>query len=233
MLTGMPTECTVVIAPEDLLRPLVERLQSLPGELVTCPDVDIARAMEVVLERRPDRVALERLFAATSRGAALLSRLKADPALAHAEFRIVSHDSDYWRISPRRPAPSDPPPPVEVTAAPFPHAPLDHLGTRRQPRVMIREGVDILVDGAPARLVDLSTIGSQVLSSNVLKPNQRVRVSMVDHRDTVRCQATVIWARFELGQGDIGPRYRAGLEFSTPEAEAIAEYAQRHQRKDG
>jgi hypothetical protein len=66
----------------------------------------------------------------------------------------------------------------------------------------------------------------------VLKPNQRVRVSMVDHRDTVRCQATVIWARFELGAGDMGPRYRAGLEFSTPDAQAIAEYAQRHKRKD-
>lgn len=232
MLTGMPTECTVVIAPEDLLRPLVERLQSLPGEIVSCSDGDIPRAIEIVLERRPDRVALERLFAATSRGAALLSRLKADPTLAHAEFRIVSHDSDYWRVSPRRPAPSDPLPQEVATVASPAGAPLDHLGTRREPRVLIHEGVDVLVDGAPARLVDLSTIGGQVLSSNVLKPNQRVRVSMVDHRDTVRCQATVIWARFELGAGDIGPRYRAGLEFSTPDAQAIAEYAQRHKRKD-
>lgn len=223
-------ECTVVIAPEGLLEPLVARLQSLPGEIVTCPDSDIAQAIAIVLERVPQRVALERLFAATSRGAALLERLKSDPALADVEFRIVSHDSDYWRVSPRRtPARGNEPAEPE---APITRAPLDQLGTRRQPRTVIQEGVDILIDGLPARLVDLSPLGAQVLSSSVLRPNQRVRVSMVDHRDTIRCPAIVVWARFELAGGSAGPRYRAGLEFSTPDAQAVMEYAERHRPKD-
>lgn len=229
----MPSETTVVIAPPDLLPRLVERLRSQEaGELTTCADTDIPAAIDRVLAVRPDRVALERLFAATSRGAALLARLKADGALAHTEFRIVSHDSDYWRVSPRRPTPGEPVPPVASQAVTSDAPPLDQHGTRRAGRHAIQEGVEILVDGSPARLVDLSAVGGQVLSSAVLKPNQRVRVSMVDGKVTLRCQATIIWARFELSRGDAGPRYRAGLEFSGADADGVAEYARRHQKKN-
>ena len=229
----MPSESTVVIAPPGLLPRLVERLRSQDGgELTPCADTDIPAAIERVLAVKPDRVALERLFAATARGAALLSRLKADPALAHTEFRIVSHDSDYWRISPRRPTPSDMMPPAVPQAVTSDAPPLDQHGTRRAARLAIQEGIEVLVDGSPARLVDLSAVGGQVLSSGVLKPNQRVRVSMVDGRVTLRFQATIIWARFELSRGDLGPRYRAGLEFSGADADGVAEYARRHQRKN-
>ena len=229
----MPSESTVVIAPPDLLPRLLERLQSHDGgELTSCPDTDIPAAIERVVAVKPDRVALERLFAATSRGAALLSRLKADPALAHAEFRIVSHDSDYWRVSPRRPTPADAMAPATSQAVTSDAPPLDQHGTRRAARLAIQDGVEVLVDGSPARLVDLSAVGGQVLSTGVLKPNQRVRVSMVDGRVTLRCQATIIWARFELSRGDLGPRYRAGLEFSGADADGVAEYARRHQKKN-
>jgi len=228
----MPSESTVVIAPPDLLPRLMERLQSHDGgELTSCPDTDIPAAIDRVLAIKPDRVALERLFAATSRGAALLSRLKADPALAHAEFRIVSHDSDYWRVSPRRPTPADAMAPAASHAVTSDAPPLDQHGTRRAGRLAIQDGIEVLVDGSPARLVDLSAVGGQVLSSAVLKPNQRVRVSMVDGRVTLRCQATIIWARFELSRGDLGPRYRAGLEFSGADTDGVAEYARRHQKK--
>ena len=228
----MPSESTVVIAPPDLLPRLMERLQSHDGgELTSCPDTDIPAAIDRVLTIKPDRVALERLFAATSRGAALLSRLKADSALAHAEFRIVSHDSDYWRVSPRRPTPADAMTAAAAHAVTSDAPPLDQHGTRRAARLAIQDGVEVLVDGSPARLVDLSAVGGQVLASGVLKPNQRVRVSMVDGRVTLRCQATIIWARFELSRGDLGPRYRAGLEFSGADVDGVAEYARRHQKK--
>jgi hypothetical protein len=221
-----------VIAPADLMGALTERLRAVSGsgELITCPDSDIARAIDTVVERRPNRVALERLFAATSRGAALLTRLKADPALIDVEIRIVSHDSDYWRVSPRRPisgAAGSTTPAVPVAAAP-----LDRSGTRRAPRASMVEGVDVLVDGTPARLVDLSTFGAQLLSTAVLKPNQKVRISMVDERLTLRTQATIIWARFELPRGNPTPHYRAGVEFSGADAEGIAEYLTRHRRPE-
>jgi hypothetical protein len=224
----MSTECTVVIAPADLMRPLCERLRTLPGELITCADTDIPRAIDAVLERKPTRVALERLFAATSRGAALLARLKADPALAEVEIRIVSHDSDYSRVSPRRPTVDAAAGGGVVIAAPPPA--LDGRGTRRMPRTVMLEGLDILVDGNPARLVDLSSLGAQVLSTAVLKPNQRVRISMVDDRLTLRFQATIVWATFELTTKARSPRYRAGLEFSGADTEGVTDFASRHRR---
>ena len=224
----MATECTVVIAPADLMQPLCERLRTLPGELVTCAESDIPLAIDTVVERRPARVAIERLFAATSRGAALVARLKVDPTLADIEIRIVSHDSDYSRISPRRP-------PVDTAAGgglavATPAPVLDRRGTRRAPRTVIVDGVDIVVDGSSARLVDLSTVGAQVLSAGVLKPGQRVRISMVDERVTLRFQAAIVWAAFELPKGGGTPRYRAGLDFSGADIDGIIDYASRHRR---
>ena len=226
----MTTECTVVIAPADLMGALTERLRATAGELITCPDSDIARAIETVVERKPTRVALERLFAATSRGAALLTRLKADPALVDIEIRTVSHDSDYSRVSVRRPIGGAPG--STTPAVPQPPAPLDQVGTRRAPRATMAEGVDVLVDGTQSRLIDLSQFGAQVLSATVLRPNQRVRISMVDERQTLRAQALVVWARFELPKGNPTPHYRAGLEFSGADAEEVAEYLARHKRTD-
>ena len=224
----MASECTVVIAPADLMGALTERLRATSGELIACPDSDIPHAIETVVERRPARVALERLFAATSRGAALLTRLKADPSLVDVEIRIVSHDSDYSRVSIRRPiggAPGSTTPAVALPAAP-----LDQVGTRRASRSPINEGVEVLVDGNQARLIDLSALGAQVLSAAVLRPNQRVRVSMVDERLTLRVQALVVWARFESPKGNPTPHYRAGLEFSGADTEGVAEYLTRHRK---
>lgn len=226
----MPTECTVVIAPAGKMDALVERLRGLPGELITCPDNDIPGAIDVIVERRPARVAIERLFAATSRGAALLTRLKADPALEDIEIRIVAHDSDYSRVSARRPTrveaagitPAPPPPPETIT--------LDRRGTRRAQRSTMGDGVTILVDGTPTQLVDLSVLGAQVVSTSVLKPNQRVRVSMVDERVTLRFHAVVVWATFELPKGRATPQYRAGLEFSGADADGVGGYALRHRK---
>jgi hypothetical protein len=67
-------------------------------------DTDVLRALEAITARKPRLVALERLFAATPRGAALINRIKADPSLTQTEIKVLSHDSDYSRVLPRIPA---------------------------------------------------------------------------------------------------------------------------------
>jgi hypothetical protein len=57
-------------------------------------------------------------------------------------------------------------------------------------------------------------------------------VSMVDEKLTLRFQATVVWATFELPGGGTAPRYRAGLVFSDADADGIGEYAGRHRRRE-
>ena len=231
----MSGPCTVLIAAPDLLPRLKERVNVVNGELLVFSDGDVLRALEVITERRPSVVTLERLFAATPRGAALINRIKADPSLIHAEIRIISHDSDYTRVSPRKPLEAAPTPPSleATTAAPVasavavPTPALDYRGTRRAPRFRITEKVDVVVDGNAAMLVDLSTVGAQVVSASVLKPNQRVRMALSDEAGSVRFNAVVAWAKFEIPPGS-GPRYRAGLAFVDAHGPAVDAFCLRH-----
>jgi hypothetical protein len=214
---------TVLIAAPEHLQALKERQEFSDAQ--TFSDAEALRALETITRKRPDVVALERMFAATTRGAALINRIKADPKLASCEIRIVAHDSGYARV----PAGGAPAPAndgsVAVAAAPAPAAPaLDYHGTRRAPRVKIVDGVEVMIDGNLATLVDLSIVGAQVISSASLKPNQRLRVSMGDGKRPIRFSAGVAWASFELAK--TGPRYRAGIEFFDAEPDAVKKFCE-------
>jgi len=202
---------------------LKERTATNGGELLAFTDADALRALDVITKRRPAMVALERAFAATPRGAALINRIKADPTLTHSEIRVVSHDAEIPRVPPP-PAPEVPPPigaVAEIAAEP---QPLDTEGTRRTERFTMATGVQVLLDGSPVALIDLSGGGAQVVSPTVLKPNQRVRIALSDDRGTLRVTGIVLWATFE-----IPPSYRAGLEFVNADSVTIHAYAIRHQ----
>jgi len=191
-------------------------------------DSDALRALEVITRKRPDVVALERGFAATTRGAALINRIKADPKLSSCEIRIVAHDSAYSR------APAAPPEPAAdgaavAVAAPATAEPLDMRGTRRAPRFRIVDGVEVTVDGNVATLVDLSTVGAHVISPTILKPNQRVRMALVDGKKPIRFSAGVAWASFELAK--TGPRFRAGIEFFDAEPDAVQKFCDSKKKK--
>lgn len=225
--------CTVIVAAADLLPALQQRTASAGGEVLTFTDTDALSALDAITRRKPAVVALERVFAATPRGAALIHRIKADPALIDCEIRVVSHDSDYSRVSPRNPGAG-----VQIsqvpagtfgatTAVAMPPQSLDQRGTRRARRVRIGGSVGVLVDGNAATLVDLSTIGAQVVSSSVLKPNQRVRMALNDDHGSVRFNAAVAWASFEIPPKS-GPRYRAGIEFVDADAAALEGFCHRH-----
>ena len=199
----------------DLLPGLKERAGALDGEVLTFADNDALRALEAITKRRPAVVALERVFAVTPRGAALINRIKADPALRQSEIRVLAHDSDYQRVVPRTPPPGAPA--------------LDQRGTRRAARFKMAANVMAQVDGKNAILVDLSSVGAQVVSPGALKPNQRVGVALPAESGSVRFDANVVWTAFEI-QPKSGPRYRAGLDFVDPGAnvELIAAYCERH-----
>lgn len=217
----MPRSCTVLIANADLLDSLKQRTEADGGDLLAFSDADALRALDVIKERQPVLVALERLFAATPRGAALIHRIKADPSLMESEIRVVSHDSDDIYVSRQRPGAGSPSATAEFDPT------LDPSGTRHAPRYRVDEFVEVLVDGNLASVVDLSTDGAQVLSPTVLKPNQRVRVSLSDEQGVLRFNASVAWASFEIPLNG-GPRYRAGIAFLDANGSAVDAYALRH-----
>src|SRR5687767_15667163 len=86
----------LVIAAENLMPALRDRVK-VEGEVLTFPDTEPIQALQTIMEQQPNLVILERLFAATPRGAALINRIKSDPQLAHTEVRVMSHTGDYTR----------------------------------------------------------------------------------------------------------------------------------------
>src|SRR5215217_2608132 len=153
----------VVIAATNLMPALQERLAG-EGELLSFADTEPIQALQAILEQRPNLIVLERLFAATPRGAALINRIKTDPLLAQAEVRVMSHTGDYMRQISRpavamaaaetaRAAAAEP------TLASVSHAsgdarPIDWHGTRRVARTRVRAGVEIQLDGNTATVID-------------------------------------------------------------------------------
>jgi hypothetical protein len=211
----------VLIAAPELLTALQQRVH-VDGELFAFVAADALQALEVITERRPQVVFLEHLFAATPRGIALVDRIHADPSLEATEIRIVSEDGGSVRVEPR-----DEEIDAAASALAEPEIVLDRNGTRRAPRYRVDEFVEVLVDGNTASVVDLSIEGAQVLSPTVLKPNQRVRVSLADEQGVLRFNATVAWAAFEIPPTG-GPRYRAGVAFIDADGRAVESYALRH-----
>jgi hypothetical protein len=237
----------VVIAASNLMPSLRERLAD-DGQLVVFPDTEPIQALQAILEHRPSLIVLERLFAATPRGAALINRIKNDPQLGHAEVRVMSHSGDYLRVV-SKPSGSAPPPAAApapepaaasegaalateaaatAAAAEPPPRPLDWHGTRRAPRHRIRPGVEIQLDGNPAQVVDLSQVGAQVISQTILRPNQKVRVSVPNDDFVMRFRGSIAWAKFELPDPGAPPRYRAGIEFADADARAVEAYCLKH-----
>jgi hypothetical protein len=214
----------VLIGGGEHLPALQERTRE-PGDLLAFTDAEALRALEAVLTRRPRVVALERLFAATPRGAAFINRIKADPALVDTEIRIISHDSDHMRVSARL-RPPDAEPVILEEDPPEPQT-LDQRGTRRAPRFRVAGTFGALLDGNAASVIDISTIGAQVVSSVVLKPNQVVKMALNDDHGSLRFNAAVAWASFEIPPNS-GPRYRAGMKFIDADQGVVGGFCQRH-----
>ena len=146
---------------------LCERLSG-EGELLTFSDTEPTHELQAILEGRPDVIVLERLFAATPRGAALINRIRTDSNLAGSEVRVMSHTGDYMRKvarpagagasgagAVREPAgagsaqlapPPHPAAPAEVTSRG-----LDWHGARRAARTLVRNGVEIPSMAIPRR----------------------------------------------------------------------------------
>src|SRR4051812_8495878 len=227
----------LVIAAENLMPALRERVK-VDGDIVSFSDTEPIQALQAIMDQRPGLVVLERLFAATPRGAALINRIKSDPQLANAEVRVMSHTGDYSRQV------------VKPSAAPVPAQPvasgggqagaagvatedaprqIDWHGTRRAPRFRVRAGIELQLDGNPAAVIDLSTVGAQVISPTVLRPNQKVRITVPNDEFVLRFRGAIAWAKFELPKPPMqAPQYRAGVEFTDGDASALDKVIERN-----
>jgi hypothetical protein len=213
----------VLIGPAGAIPALRDRLAS-GAEVQTFTDGETPEALDHIVRSKPRIVALEIEFSATSRGAALINRIKDDPALSTCEVRVIAHDGALNRVAQKRKSGSH----IAVALAEAKPA-LDPTGTRRAPRTRIREGLEILIDGNAVALIDLSIVGAQVLSPKMLKPNQRIRMAFHDGKTIIRCNGMIVWASFEMPKGQ-PTRYRAGIDLTTDDSRGLAAFAEKNKR---
>jgi hypothetical protein len=213
----------VLIGPPDALPSLQERLDP-NAEIEAFTDSEALEALDFIIRTKPALVAMQDEFADTSRGQALVNRIKDDPTLRSSEVRVMARDASQSRVAVKRGNRGGAAVAVDEPA-------LDRRGTRRAARVRIKDGVEVSVDGNPAALVDLSAVGAQVVSPTVLKPNQRVRVAMGDGKAQVKCGGVIAWAAFEMPKG-LPTRYRAGIDLGAiSEGSSVETFAKKHRKE--
>jgi hypothetical protein len=211
----------VLIGPADALPGLQERLDPR-AEVQTFTESEALEALDYIIKSKPALVAMQDEFADSSRGQALINRIKDDATLSDVEVRVMALNAAQNRVAVKRGSHGGAGTAVAVDE---PKPALDQKGTRRAPRIRIKDGVEVAVDGNPAALVDLSQVGAQVVSATVLKPNQRVRITMGDGKSAVKCAGSIAWAAFEMPKG-MPTRYRAGIDWGVvaegPNVESFA-----------
>jgi len=216
---------TILIAAAKHLAALTQQLELSDADAFA--DTDALKALEAAIRQRPQVIVLGPQFAASARGAAFVNRVKADPSLASCEIRILDAGGTVARegVPTPAPPPAAPPPaapPIDPATATPPKPEVQQTGTRRAERHVVTGNVEVLIDGNPATLVNISLVGAQVLSASLLRPNQRIRMSLVDATRPMRFNGVVAWAAFEMPKE--GPRYRAGVNFYDAAPDMVARF---------
>jgi hypothetical protein len=202
-------ESTILIASQDVLATWSATALA-PTDILALADADAQHALAVIERRRPHIVILEQIFAASKRGAALISQLRTSAQLAGTDIRVLSAARSAT-LGASGPVPGH----VLASMA----QPLQQGTFRRAPRITLPKGAEMRLDGGRAALINVSTFGLQVVSPTVLKPNQKVEIIIDRYGVDLRTRAEIAWSVLELGQS--GVSYRAGIAFAEPQPELL------------
>ena len=183
-------------------------------------EADFFVALEAIINDRPDVIALDPIFAATARGAALVARVKADPRLRGSEVRTLVHDGTDSPLAAEQPDSNN--------TTQMLSQPLDTCGTRGAPRFAMQGNVDVKVNGTAGRLVDLSVTGSQLLAPIRVRPSETIRVTLTDESSDLRLTGTIAWVHLEIAARAATQRYRFGVEFRNGDRQLLENFSLRN-----
>jgi hypothetical protein len=209
----------IVIARSEQAVGLKKRLGHEPA-VALFSDCESLKALEAILAAHPKILALDRTFVATARAAALVARVKAEPQLRATDVRVLAEDESNLPVLLNARVPG-----LEgaLVRASYP---LDYCGTRRAPRFRTGGEVTVSVNGKNGQLVNLSCIGAQIRASLRLRPEEAIRVALLDGQSEVRMKGLVAWCVAEPIDGLV--TYRAGLEFVEPDSMALETFCVRN-----
>jgi len=209
----------IVIARTEQEVALRKRLGVEPS-VALFSDYEALKALEAIVSHPPKILAVDRAFAFTARGAALVARLKAEPELAGVDLRVLAEDETNAPVILSTRALG-----LEGALLKTSH-PLDYCGTRRSPRFPVNDEANVVVNGERGRLVNLSSTGAQLVIIVRLRPDEPLRLALVDAEEEVKVRGVVAWSAAEPADGAL--IYRAGVEFINPDAFTVDAFCARH-----
>jgi hypothetical protein len=178
-------------------------------------DADALKAFDAVAAHPPKILALDRTFAFTARGAAIVARLKHDQRMGAIDLRVLAEDETNTPTILETKAKALG---LESALLKTSH-PLDYCGTRRAPRFPITDDAGVIVNGENGKLVNLSSTGAQLLVHMRLRPSEPLRLALIDSDAEVKVRGVVAWSSVESDNGTLA--YRAGVEFINPDAMSL------------
>ena len=207
----MPIATSIVIVrPEHLVS--VRKRLSEADFMAVISEADLLQLQDHLLAQPPEVLVMHSTFAATSRGASLISALKAKPRETGSAVRVFIEDEVKAPLIL-----------AETTMSPTEalletSRPLERAGTRQAARYpMNRRAVSI--NGDAGQLIDLSVSGAQVQTAVRLRPLKVARLVLPDATGDIKLQGTVAWAIAVPSGGAI--HYRAGVEFVNPDRKQL------------
>ncbi len=221
-LAEAEVRAAAAVRDRDMMAEELEVMRENLGAVQNDAQAQIASAQQAAAQRIAELEA-----ALQDRAGQQPDRSTEPPTIATRRAQAIRlHDAMFTEptLAPRPEPAARPEPGADTAAAAPPGAPL-----RRASRHAFRDDVQILVDGSPATLVDLSIAGAQVLSHAALKPNRMVRIQLSAEDTPIICKGKVVWARLEAGPTS-GLRYRAGVSFTGVEERAVEKFLAQHAR---
>jgi PilZ domain len=102
--------------------------------------------------------------------------------------------------------------------------PLQFSGPARDAkRVRIREGIRVNVDGNFGDLIDVSLGGAQALLTQMVKPNQLVRLTVPTAAGHLICRGRIVWVVYEQPGTSLSV-YRIGVKFTDADTAAVEDF---------
>jgi hypothetical protein len=214
----MPIATSVVIVrPEHVVS--VRKRLAADEAMAVISESDLLLLQANLLAQPPEVLVMHSAFAATSRGASLVSAMKVTPRETGTAIRVFIEDEVKSPL-------------ILTETSLSPHEalletsrPLDRAGTRQAARYPMNRRA-VAINGDPGQLIDLSVSGAQVQTAVRLRPLKVARLLLPGDTADLRMQGTVAWAIAVPSGGAI--QYRAGIEFVNPDKKQLADFCATH-----
>lgn len=215
----MSTGYSVVVVRPEHVAPIKQRLAS-SEKVVVISENELVQVQDTFIKRPPEVFVMHAEMAATSRGATVVSALKAASGDNSMAIRVFIEDDVNTPV-------------LVVTETNLPpedivletSRPLDRAGTRQALRYPMHRRM-VAVNSESGQLIDLSVSGAQVQSAVRLRPLKVARLVIPDESGDLRIQGTIAWAIGVPAAGSI--QYRAGVEFVKHDKQVLAEFCEKH-----